>query len=890
MCSRSFVVQKRSAKSLNRYQIGDSLGAGCFGTVAKATDKVSGVRRAFKTVSKEAAIMALLDHPNICRLYDVIDDKEYAYFVMELCSGGDLQKRLEGFTDQFLPEPTAASLMKQLFSAMNYLHQLWIAHGDFAARNVLIKEDKPLDQSMVKVADFGSARSVDTTQDSGSHKSDIWGLGRLMRGLVCDISRVLGKSTIASASGQMSARKPMDDSAWLGHSDESRCLCGRILRRDPAARWTAEEALHHPWLMGAKMQSKEAAVPENILQRLQAFANASCLERIALQAIAEQRGGCENLFVTLDKDADGLLTPADLQCSLEEVFGTATEMPNFHSLLAEVDPDGVGVLELSTFKAAMLQAASVDKRMILAGFRVIDKDMDGKITARDLLRVFPELEAEEASSMVAAFDLDCDGGLNSEEFSDMVQSYFHGQTAEGTWPKTPLKRKTPEMRRFKLFSMSMRNFRTVDDDDNDAHSSCVASSIFTTSNLAGDSRLVESSSSSSSGGDEENVAFVASSLSLLSQPQAEPTRPGKPPLKPASKPAVAKPPVSKPAVVSKVSARAAASADSRPVAQKSGAEPATAATDKAVKLEASKKTDSLPKAAGRESPASPDDAEEVLQPADSQISTPQLKANSKKQLGHIYLEKSDMTSEASSRYYLELAARACADAVAAAGKARMKRTWGQALLFRGRAMLRLGRRMEAWRSAVDSSNKCQEAGDGPGMCRALLLAGEIQIENNDLAMAMDILVQAQDVAELCSGPSEFLPTSGDKRHHPELEGKNEAPVAAAIQIEDVAEAAPAAATEAAQAVSSAAPAAPKGLDPVLVRKAVMRLVKDAIADDGELEVDSPFMEAGMDSLSSVALTSSLAKEFGFALSPSLVFDFPNVRALEAHLVEESLSR
>ena len=121
--------------------------------------------------------------------------------------------------------------------------------------------------------------------------------------------------------------------------------------------------------------------------------------------------------------------------------------------------------------------------------------------------------------MVAAFDLDCDAGLNPEEFTDMVQSYFQGQTAGGTWPKTPLKRKTPEMRRFKLFSMSMRNFRTVDEDDDDGHSSCGPSSGFTTSNLAGDSRLAESSSSSSrSGGDEEDMASVSSSLSLLSQP------------------------------------------------------------------------------------------------------------------------------------------------------------------------------------------------------------------------------------------------------------------------------------------------------------------------------------------------------------------------------------
>jgi len=635
MCSRSFVVQKRSGKSLKRYQIGDSLGAGCFGTVAKATDKVSGVRRAFKTVSKvkqaqmskkEAAMMAPLDHPSICRLYDIIDDEEHMYFVMELCAGGDLQKRLEGFTDQFLPEPTAATLMKQLFSAMNYLHQLGISHGDFAARNVLLKEDKPLHKSLVKIADFGSARSVDTTQESGSHKSDIWGLGRLMRGLVCDISLVLGKSTIASASGQTSARKPMDDSAWLGHSDESRCLCGRILRRDPATRWTAEEALHHPWLVGAKMQSKEAAVPENILQSLQAFANASYLERIALQAIAEQRGGCENLFVTLDKDADGLLTPADLQFSLEQVFGTAAEMPNLHSLLAEVDPDGVGVVELSTFKAAMLQASSLDKRMILAGFRVIDRDMDGKITARDLLRVFPEMEAEEASSMVAAFDLDCDGGLNSEEFTDMVHSYFQTQNAEGTWPKTPLKRKTPEMRRFKLFSMSMRNFRTVEEDDNDAHSSCVASSIFTTSNLAGDSRLVESSSSSS-GGEEE--VDMASSLAV-SQSQPEHTKPAKPLGRPAAKPP-AKPPAKPAVAVSKVSARAAGASDSRPVAQQKSWTESTAFAEKVAKPQASKKTLSRPEAARKESPALPDDAEEVLQTAGSQFSKPQLKSNAKKQ-------------------------------------------------------------------------------------------------------------------------------------------------------------------------------------------------------------------------------------------------------------------
>ena len=58
-------------------------------------------------------------------------------------------------------------------------------------------------------------------------------------------------------------------------------------------------------------------------------------------------------------------------------------------------------------------------------------------------------------------------------------------------------------------------------------------------------------------------------------------------------------------------------------------------------------------------------------------------------------------------------------------------------------------------------------------------------------------------------------------------------------------------------------AAPRvqGLDPVYVRKQLAAMVKDAIASDEELELDSPFMDAGMDSLSSVALMSMVAKDW-----------------------------
>lgn len=74
---------------------------------------------------------------------------------------------------------------------------------------------------------------------------------------------------------------------------------------------------------------------------------------------------------------------------------------------------------------------------------------------------------------------------------------------------------------------------------------------------------------------------------------------------------------------------------------------------------------------------------------------------------------------------------------------------------------------------------------------------------------------------------------------------------------------------------------------------MVTFVKRVMASDKEFEMHRPFMEAimvmetSMDSLSSVSLMSMVAKEFQMAMSPSLAFDFPPVRALEEQLVEES---
>ena len=89
----------------------------------------------------------------------MIEDQVAFYFVMELCEGGDLQHYLEACNEKRineLPEPSVAALMRQLFSAVHYLHERSIAHSDMAARNVLLLRkgaEASLEQCSAKLAE-----------------------------------------------------------------------------------------------------------------------------------------------------------------------------------------------------------------------------------------------------------------------------------------------------------------------------------------------------------------------------------------------------------------------------------------------------------------------------------------------------------------------------------------------------------------------------------------------------------------------------------------------------------------------------------------------------------------------------------------------------------------
>src|SRR5215467_1819370 len=139
---------------LGPYEIIEAIGKGGMGEVYRATDRRLQREVAVKTsqqrfserFAREAKVVASLNHPNICSLFDVGPD----YLVMEMIEGPTLAERLKSGP---LGLHEAVVIMRQVADALDYAHEKGVVHRDLKPGNIKIRPD-----GVVKVLDFGLAK------------------------------------------------------------------------------------------------------------------------------------------------------------------------------------------------------------------------------------------------------------------------------------------------------------------------------------------------------------------------------------------------------------------------------------------------------------------------------------------------------------------------------------------------------------------------------------------------------------------------------------------------------------------------------------------------------------------------------------------------------------
>ena len=152
------------------YDIKEKLGRGKFGIVRLGINKLNNRKCAVKIMSKrymnqsdrslvktEIEILKICQHPNIIRLYDIFENEECIYIIMEYCAGGDLFSYIEkrGFK---LPELRTAEVIHKLCMAVYYLHSYGIAHRDLKPENILMTDES--DQADIRLVDFGLSKII----------------------------------------------------------------------------------------------------------------------------------------------------------------------------------------------------------------------------------------------------------------------------------------------------------------------------------------------------------------------------------------------------------------------------------------------------------------------------------------------------------------------------------------------------------------------------------------------------------------------------------------------------------------------------------------------------------------------------------------------------------
>ncbi|CAD7958685.1 unnamed protein product, partial [Amoebophrya sp. A120] len=89
---------------------------------------------------EEITMMKSLDHPSICKLYDVVEDDFSIFLVMEYCDGGELNDKIDD--DSLLPEHESLQIVKQVAQGLRYCHEQNIVHRDIKPENILFKSSK----------------------------------------------------------------------------------------------------------------------------------------------------------------------------------------------------------------------------------------------------------------------------------------------------------------------------------------------------------------------------------------------------------------------------------------------------------------------------------------------------------------------------------------------------------------------------------------------------------------------------------------------------------------------------------------------------------------------------------------------------------------------------
>uniref|UniRef100_A0A3B1JYG5 Calcium/calmodulin-dependent protein kinase kinase 2-like n=1 Tax=Astyanax mexicanus TaxID=7994 RepID=A0A3B1JYG5_ASTMX len=214
-------------------------------------------------VYQEIAILKKLDHPNVVKLVEVLDDpsEDHLYMVFELVKQGAV---MEVPTDKPLNEDQSRFYFQDLLRGIEYLHYQKIIHRDIKPSNLLVGED-----GHVKIADFGvsnqfegadalltstvgtpaflAPETLSETRKNFSGKAlDVWAMGVTLYCFIFGVCPFMDERILSLH--QKIKTQPVELPEHADVSDDLKDLLFKMLDKNPETRITVPQIKVHPWV------------------------------------------------------------------------------------------------------------------------------------------------------------------------------------------------------------------------------------------------------------------------------------------------------------------------------------------------------------------------------------------------------------------------------------------------------------------------------------------------------------------------------------------------------------------------------------------------------------------------------------------------------------------
>lgn len=438
------------------YRMGSALGKGAFAEVKKCEHKATRQDRAVKiyrkeenrpelrtNIMREFNILRTLDHPNVVGIFEHFEDERKFYMVMEYSKGGEMFNSIvKGANTN---EAMVARTMRQVLSALAYIHAKRIVHRDMKPENILF--DELGNEQNLKLVDFGEAIYLDGSDQvvgvcgtsyyvapevlAGPYNElcDVWSCGVIMYILLSGKVPFNGENDEEIIAKVRTGVYSLHIPEFAKVSAEAVDLIKQMIC--PAdTRISARAALQHPW-----MKRFFSVVPDEdrmnaAMLNLTKYTRGSLMREAIINFVvthamprAEVRK-LRDIFLLLNESGTAQLVPEELLKYYSQKGAPETAEGIVRKIFAEMDPEQTGKLEFKAFLCGVVDLReTLSEHSLEAALTVFAVEADGRANVMEIRRMLyiePERFLKAWEEILAEVEKTASGDIEMENFVRVV--------------------------------------------------------------------------------------------------------------------------------------------------------------------------------------------------------------------------------------------------------------------------------------------------------------------------------------------------------------------------------------------------------------------------------------------------------------------------------------